>query len=61
MPACRALQSDLFTRPGGVVSPEAEVWRVLPERARRSLTDLLARLLLAHAAGTSGSGGRHDR
>lgn len=40
-------QMDLFdsVRPGG-----APLWPELPERARSALTELLARLILAHAA-----------
>jgi hypothetical protein len=36
------------------------VWQALPERTQRSLTDLLARLLLDHEAGAWG-GGRRER
>jgi hypothetical protein len=36
------------------------VWPALPEGARRSLTDLLARLLLEHEAKARRVGGRHE-
>ena len=61
MPASRALQSDLFARPLAEGRPDPAVWRGLPEAARRSLTDLLACLLLEHGANAPRGGGRRER
>jgi len=41
--------------------PDTAVWWVLPEGTRRTLTGLLARLLLEHEAKARPGGGRHDR
>jgi hypothetical protein len=59
--ASRVPQSDLFAPPPAASGPAAAVWPALPEGARRSLTDLLARLLLEHGADTRRAGGRHER
>jgi hypothetical protein len=60
-PASRVLQSDLFAPSSVASGPGAAVWWALPEGTRRSLTDLLARLLLEHGARAQRAGGRHDR
>jgi hypothetical protein len=56
----RVLQTDLFASPAAASGPGAAVWWALPEGTRRSLTDLLARLLLEHGAKARRAGGRHD-
>ena len=61
MPARRVLQSDLFVHAPTEDHPDPAVWWALPEEARRSLTGLLARLLLEHGANARRGGGRHDR
>ncbi len=61
VPGSRVPQSDLFAPPLAASGPAAAVWPALPEGARRSLTDLLARLLLEHEADTRRGGGRHER
>ena len=61
MPARRVLQSDLFAGALAEDHPDPAVWWALPEGARRSLTGLLARLLLEHGANARRGGGRHDR
>jgi hypothetical protein len=60
-PGSRAPQSDLFVPSPAASGPGAEVWRALPEETRRTLTGLLARLLLEHGADARRAGGRHDR
>jgi hypothetical protein len=60
-PGSRAPQSDLFVPSPAASGPGAEVWRALPEETRRTLTGLLARLLLEHGADARHAGGRHDR
>jgi hypothetical protein len=60
-PPRRGLQSDLFIIPATEGRPDPAVWRALPEAARQSLTDLLARLLLEHEDKSRRAGGRHDR
>ena len=60
-PGSRVPQSDLFTLPRVASGLAGTVWPALPEEARRSLTDLLARLFLEHEAGARRSGGRHER
>jgi hypothetical protein len=58
--ASRVLQSDLFALPRTASDPAVAIWSALPEGARRSLTDLLARLLLEHGAKARRVGGRHE-
>ena len=60
MPASRAPQADLFAPPLTEDHQDPAVWRVLPEGTRRSLTDLLARLLLEHGADARRRGGRRE-
>ncbi len=60
-PGSRAPQSDLFVPFPAASGPGAAVWWALPEEARRTLTGLLARLLLEHGAAARHAGGRHDR
>lgn len=60
-PASRVPQSDLLALPLVGDRPDAAVWWVLTEETRRTLTGLLARLLLEHGADAGRSGGRHDR
>ena len=57
-PRSRFPQSDLFALPRVASGLAGTVWPALPEEARRSLTDLLARLFLEHEAGARRSGGR---
>ena len=59
--AGRVPQFDLFAPLPAADRPETTVWRALPEETQRSLTGLLARLLLEHEAGARRSGGRHER
>jgi hypothetical protein len=61
MPTSRVPQCDLFAQFPAASSPGTAVWRALPEGTRRTLTDLLARLLLEHGANARRAGGRHDR
>ncbi len=60
-PGSRAPQSDLFVPSPAASGPGAAVWRALPEETRRTLTVLLARLLLEHEADARRAGGRHER
>ena len=60
-PGSRAPQSDLFAPPPAASGPGAAVWWALPEGTRRTLTGLLARLLLEHGADARRAGGRHER
>ena len=61
IPGSRVPQSDLFAPLRAASGPAAAVWPALPEGARRSLTDLLARLLLEHETKARHGGGRHER
>jgi hypothetical protein len=61
MPARWVLQSDLFVHAPAEDQPDPAVWWALPEGSRRSLSGLLARLLLEHGANARRGGGRHDR
>jgi hypothetical protein len=61
MPVRRVLQPDLFVHPPLEDRADPAVWWALPEGARRSLTGLLARLLLEHGSNARRGGGRHDR
>jgi hypothetical protein len=60
-PGSRVPQSDLFASPRVASGPAGAVWLALPAGTRRSLTDLLARLLLEHGANVRRAGGRHER
>jgi hypothetical protein len=59
-PGRRVQHPDLFAPPRTASGAGAAVWRALPEGARRTLTGLLARLLLEHGADARRAGGRHD-
>jgi hypothetical protein len=59
-PGSRVPQSDLFGPPRAASGRAAAVWRTLPEQTRRTLTGLVARLLLEHGGGPRRAGGRHD-
>jgi hypothetical protein len=62
MPESRVPQSDLFGPPRAASAPgPGTVWRALPEGTRRTLTGLMARLLLEHGADARRAGGRHER
>jgi hypothetical protein len=60
-PGSRVPQPDLFAPPPAAGRPGTAVWRALPEGTRRTLTGLLARLLLEHGADARRAGGRHER
>ena len=60
-PGRRVPQSELFALPLAVERLDTAVWWTLPEEMRRTLTSLLARLLLEHGADARHAGGRHDR
>ncbi|NDV49184.1 hypothetical protein G0Q01_04165 [Yangia sp. PrR007] len=44
-------QLELFTRPSDADLVPAPHWQTLPEEARVTLTELMTRLILDHAAG----------
>ncbi|HBM60567.1 MAG TPA: hypothetical protein DD444_15390 [Citreicella sp.] len=44
-------QLELFTRPSDADPVPAPHWQTLPEEARVTLTELMTRLILDHAAG----------
>lgn len=60
MPASRVPQSDLFALPPAEDRPGPAAWWALPEATRRSLTDLMARLLLEHGADARRGGCRRE-
>jgi hypothetical protein len=56
-------QPDLFSSPRNVAMTQMPHWHALPEEARRTLTTLLARLILDHVDGDRTPGReemRHD-
>jgi hypothetical protein len=59
-PKSQARQSDLFGPPQGANGQTAPIWEALPEQTRRTLTGLMARLLLEHGGNLRRAGGRHD-
>jgi len=60
-PGSRVPQSDLFAPPPVAGGLGTAVWWALPEGTRRTLTGLLARLLLEHGGDARRAGGRHER
>ncbi len=45
------LQLDLFEREGSLLPPGVPPWTAIPEGTRTTLTELVARMLLAHVRG----------
>jgi hypothetical protein len=62
-PPCHPDQIELFAPTHAGSRTAMPAWRSLPDETRRTLTDLMARLILEHAAGervTWGEEGHDD-